>query len=363
MNYIADLDPLGADAKLQKLPEINARGDINAIACIIKEIIPTFEAVELQSENESIATMRDLGILAGSLKRHGVEPIEAIPKLEPILVALSQKNDMVPRDTFVHYILWNPKGARQRKYTTYEAESHLITSGSIALPKLEDAIANLVDLHSISVDAPEFVQICNQCSTNLMGMVEAIVYAIKNISRQCFATELRPYFDPILVQGQEYLGPGAVEMPLFIFDHLLWSADRFEEQYQEFQQDFLPYCLPKYRQLYASFKNQPSLVTKVCTYIANNQVNSTVIEAANIILGLFKILIKFRKPHIKVVNQAYIHIENHVRDIGSGGYQSSMLNYITTLTEKAMIQMSMSMTEHISISQISKPMYIRCPFK
>jgi monodechloroaminopyrrolnitrin synthase len=363
MNYIADLDPLNADPKLQRLPEINARRDINTIVRTIEEIIPTIEAIELQTQNESIATMRDLGMLVGSLKRHGVEPIEAIPKLEPILVALSQRTNMIPRDTFLHYIVWNPKGARQRKYTAYDAENHLIASGSIAVPKLEAAIANLVDLHFTSIDAPEFVEICNQCATNLMGMVEAIVYAIKNISRHCFATELRPYFDPILVQGQEYLGPGAVEMPLFIFDHLLWSADRNEELYQQFQQDFLPYCLPKYRQLYANFQNQPSLITKFCTYIANNQVNSAVIEAANIILGFFKILIKFRKPHIKVVTQAYTHIENHVRDSGSGGYQSSMLNYITTLTEKAMLQMSMNITEYISISEISKPMYIKCPFK
>jgi monodechloroaminopyrrolnitrin synthase len=360
MNYITDLDPLSADAKLQKLPEINAGRDIKAIARIIEEIMPTLETIELQTEDESIATMRDLGILAGSLKRHGCEPIETIPQLEPILVSLAQRTDMVPRDTFLHYIVWNPKGVRQRRYTCQQDETHLIQSGSIAVPKLEAAIANLVKLHSLPIDAPEFVQVCNDCATNLMGMVEAIVYAIKNISRHCFATELRPYFDPILVQGQKYLGPGAVEMPLFIFDHLLWSADRIDQQYRQFQQNFLPYCLPKYRRLHADFQNKPSLMTKVCRYIAtNNQGNSSVLEATNIILGFFKILIKFRKPHIKVVNEAYTHIEKHPRDIGSGGYQSSMLNYIADLTEKAMSQMRTSVIEYTSASKASMLASIR----
>lgn len=358
MNYITDLDPLSADAELQKLPEINARRDINAIAYILEKILPRFETIQLQTENESVATIRDLGMFAGSLKRHGVQPIEAVPKLEPILIALSQRTDMVPRDTLLHYSIWNPKGIRQRKYTSYTDETHLITSASIAIPKLEVAIANLVDLHSLPVDTPEFLELCKQCTTNLMGMVEAIVYAIKNVSRQCFATELRPYFDPILVQGQEYLGPGAVEMPLFIFDHLLWSTDKTDRQHKQFQKGFLPYVLPKYRQLHADFQNQPSLVTKVSAHIVNNQANNVALEAANVILGLFKILMKFRKPHIKVVDDAYIHTESNVRDVGSGGYQASILNHIANLTEQAMMQMSKSMIEHNSTRQISKPMSI-----
>lgn len=358
MNYIADLDPLGADARLQKLPEINARQDINAIARILEEIIPTFETVQLQTQNESAATMRDLGMFLGSLKRHGVEPTEIIPKLEPILVVLSQQTNMVPRDTLLHYSIWNPKGIRQRKYTSYEDETHLIASASIAVPKLETAIANLVDLHSIPVDTPEFLELCKQCTTNLMGMVEAIVYAIKNVSRQRFATELRPYFDPILIQGREYLGPGAVEMPLFVFDHLLWSTDNTDRQHKQFQNGFLPYVLPKYRQLHADFQNQPSLVTKVSAYIANNQANNVALEAANVILGLFKILMKFRKPHIKVVDDAYIHTEDNVRDVGSGGYQASILNHITNLTEQAMMQMNKNIIEYKSTGPISKPMPI-----
>ncbi|BAZ29793.1 Monodechloroaminopyrrolnitrin synthase PrnB [Cylindrospermum sp. NIES-4074] len=346
--YISTLDPLEADCVLKKLPEMNASRDTNSIICTIKILMPELEQIKHYTFHQALAVVRDIGIFAGSLKKHGIEPVEAVPSLEPVFVNLGKMTDMVPRDTLMHYCLWNPQGERGRRHTAYIDETRLIESGKIAIPRLECAIYDLSSLHTIPIDTPEFVLQCRQCEENLTGMVEAIVYAIKKVSRKIFAEELRAYFDPIIVQGKEFLGPGAVEMPLFIFDHLLWSAECMEEPYLEFRQALLPYCLPKFRKLYTEFEAQPSLLTKVCRELKTAPAaNNTILDGANALMKLFHILIKFRKPHIKVVDEAYI-AENHIREKGSGGYHLETLNYITALTSNAMIHLSKHINQHLS---------------
>ncbi|MFW8188674.1 monodechloroaminopyrrolnitrin synthase PrnB family protein, partial [Klebsiella pneumoniae] len=82
------------------------------------------------------------------------------------------------------------------------------------------------------------------------------------ISPQVFYDELRPFYEPIRVWGQNYLGPGAVEMPLFVLDHVLWGSQSDHPAYQEFKETYLPYVLPAYRAVYARFAGKPSLVDR-----------------------------------------------------------------------------------------------------
>ena len=345
--YIASLDPLKADGILAKLPEMNVSKDVRSIICAVQSLLPALEDINNFSLQQAIACVRDLGILAGSIKRHGVEPIESIPALEAILTKFGNMTDMVPRDTLIHYSTWNPDGERQRRYTGYIDEIRLIESVKIALPRLEGAIQKLTLLHSIPMNSSNFALIGKQCAENLTGMVEAIVYTIKNVSRKVFSEELRVYFDPITVQGKQYLGAGAVEMPLFVFDHLLWGAEYQDERYLNFKHSLLPYCIPSFRKLYGEFIAQPSLLAKVCHELKTSSVATEIIlENAKTLMNLFNILLKFRKSHIKVVDDAYISAKNHVREKGSGGYQMDMLQHLTNLTTKATQQLIESITLH-----------------
>lgn len=348
--YIASLDPLEADAILSKLPEMNTVGDVSGIISAIQTIIPGTEQIQYFSYEESLAAVRDLGILAGSLKKHGVEPIHAVNQLEPLFLKFAQKTDMIPRDTLIHYTIWNPDGARQRRYTIYADEIQMIHSAKIAIPRLNSALNQLVLLHKIPLNSHEFVEECRECAENLNGMVEAIVHVMKKVSRKIFAEELRAYYDPIQVQGQDYLGPGAVEMPLFIFDHLLWSAEFSEATYLQFKQGLLPYSHPHFRQMYATFQNQPSLLTKVCQQLKTAPKSQDILDGANSVMKLFKILLTFRKPHMKIAEQAYVHTEHHVREQGSGGYRSDTLSYIIDLTTQAMNQLAESINSSHNFS-------------
>lgn len=345
--YIASLDPLKADAVLRRLPEMNASGDISSIICAIKTLIPDIEEIGHYSFPQALAVMRDLGMLVGSVKKHGVEPAQALPPLEPVLLKLGQMTDMPPRDTLLHYSVWNPDGERQRTYTAYIDETRLIESLKTAVPRLEKAIHELTLLHEITLSSHDFLSHCQQCNENITGMVEAVLYAKQNVSRKVFGEDLRPYYDSIEVQSKKYLGPGAVEMPLFVFDHLLWGAECWEETYVEFQKTFLPYCLPAFRQLYVAFENKPSLLTKVCQELKTAQTaNSTALHGANTLVKIFTTLIGFRKPHKKMVDEVYVQATKKVREKGSGGYNSEVLAYLTVLTSNARKELSENIHEY-----------------
>ncbi len=113
--YISSLDPLGADPQLEKLPDMNISKDINNIIYTIQTLVPNLDQIKQYSFHEALAIVRDLGILAGSLKKHRIEPIEAVPWLELVFVNFGEMTDMIPRDTLMHYCLWNPDGERKKK--------------------------------------------------------------------------------------------------------------------------------------------------------------------------------------------------------------------------------------------------------
>jgi hypothetical protein len=339
--YVKEIDPLGADSIISKLPTMNSCEDVNGIISCICSLIPNLEQVENYTHHEALAVVRDLGLLAGSIKRHGKEPVVEVPILEPILIKLGQKTNMVPRDTVMHYCFWNPEGERKRRYTNLIEETWLLASTRIAIPKLVEAIYNLEDLYTISLHSTDFVLKCQECEQNLNGMVEAIVSTIKKVPRQVFASELRLYFEPIMIEGKKFLGPAAAELPLFLFDHLLWSSDCQEETYLNYKQNFLSYILPDLLKLHAEYENKPPLLARVVQELrtAPSEYKTVLIEAANALMRIFRILIKFRKPHIKVADEAYAS-ERCIKKKGSGGYDLYTLNYLSDLTSKAMTKLS-----------------------
>ncbi len=71
-----------------------------------------------------------------------------------------------------------------------------------------------------------------------------VVYARGNVSTLYFAQARRLYYEPMRLNGHTYLWPGAVEMPVFVFDHLFWSFDCTDAEYTSFKKGHLPYVRP-----------------------------------------------------------------------------------------------------------------------
>lgn len=328
---ILALDPLQFDEKLPLLHNLNRTVNTNEIIQLLYRSLPVPDTLDRYSYEESIAAMRDLGIFIGILKKHGIEPVAVIPELEYVLLVLMVKTDLPPRDTLLHYTVWNPDGDRMRTYTGLRDERCLIESVKIAMPQLMEAITQMEILHNRELDIESFVRICSEVRDKMEAMVKGIVHAKRNVSPAIFANELRFYYDPIKVDyNKDYIGPGAVEMPMFVFDHLLWSCDSTDAEYTSFKEGYLPYNLHFIRDIYNRFKGKPSLLSVIAQNI-QEQPSAENYRAAQALLELCTILKSFRMPHKKLAEEAYAHSEEHNRNKGSGGYSTDILQHILKL--------------------------------
>ncbi|HYC86268.1 MAG TPA: monodechloroaminopyrrolnitrin synthase PrnB family protein [Chryseosolibacter sp.] len=328
---IASIDPLGFDDKIRLLHLLNKSADTHEIIQMLYRLLPVPDALDRYGYQESIAAMRDLGIFIGILKKHGIEPVEVIPELEYVLLVLMVKTDLPPRDTLLHYTLWNPDGHRMRTYTGLPDEKSLVESVKIAMPFLFESIYMLEHLHGGFLNGAGFEDQCRIIHEKMQHMVAGVVHAKRNVSPGVFANELRFYYDPIKVDyNKSYMGPGAVEMPMFIFDHLLWSCDTEDPVYTAFKEGYLPYNLRSMREIYVRFKGKQSLVTRV---LRNLEVKPSgeAYRSACAVLELCTVLKSFRMPHKKLAESAYAHNDAEHRHHGSGGYSTDILQHIILL--------------------------------
>ncbi|MDN7908900.1 monodechloroaminopyrrolnitrin synthase PrnB family protein [Burkholderia cepacia] len=330
---VAACDPLRARALVLQLPGLNRQKDVPGIVGLLREFLPVRGVPAGWGFVEAAAAMRDIGFFLGSLKRHGHEPVDAVPGLEPVLLDLARVTGLPPRETLLHVTVWNPAAAdAQRSYTGLRDEAHLLESVRISMAALEAAIGMTVELYDVPLRSPSFAEGCDELADYLHKMVESIVYAYRYISVQVFYDELRPYYEPIRVGGRSYLGPGAVEMPLFVLEHVLWGSQSDHPGYREFKETYLPYVLPAFGAIYARFAGAPSLVDRVL-----DEVQATGARGEPVVAGLaaldrvFEILLRFRAPHVKLAERAY-EVGRSGPTIGSGGYAPSMLGDLLTLT-------------------------------
>lgn len=343
---VAACDPLQARSLVLQLPGLNRNKDVPGIVGLLREFLPLRGVPSGWGFVEAAAAMRDIGFFLGSLKRHGHEPADVVPGLEPVLLDLARMTDLPPRETLLHVTVWNPAAAdAQRSYTGLSDEAHLLESVRISMAALEAAIAVTVELHDVPLRSPAFAQGCDELAAYLQKMVESIVYAYRFISPQVFYDELRPFYEPIRIGGQSYLGPGAVEMPLFVLDHVLWGSQSDHQAYREFKETYLPYVLPAYRAVYARFAGRPSLVDRAIGEARAAGAQGEPVRAGLAALNrIFVVLLRFRAPHVQLAERVY-EVGRSGPAIGSGGYAPSMLGDLATLTLAARSRIRTALNE------------------
>ena len=334
-NHIATLDPLQADRLMAQVPELNRTKDVAGLRQLCYDILPHPERLEAFNYYEACAAMRDLGILLGSMKRHGQEPVEAVPELDYVLDILGSKTGMPPRDTLLHYTSWNPEGLRRRTYTGTTDEDHLIESVRMSMIPLLRAIYDLKYLLSCPIDTADFALRATEVGEAYEKVIGGVIHARRNVSTELFANELRLYFDPIQLHGRVYLGPGAVEMPMFVYDHLLWSSLVTDPVYNEFKETYVPYILPFLRDTFDQQKRQPSVFDVVADW-ANQQEVKTMegIRSINAVARLGLLMKSFRAPHKKMADESY-EKDKQKRAHGSGGYSTDILTHILQFSRDA----------------------------
>ncbi len=333
---VAAIDPLPQSRLLREVPVLNRRADVAGLVALTRRLLgeqPRFS--EGWGFAEATAAMRDVGILLGSIRRHGEEPVEWMPQLEPWLLRIGRMTDLPPRDTLLHYTIWNPDHAL-RTYTDLAEEAHLIQAVKIAFPSLERAIVRLAALFDLRIDSPSFARTGEEILDLIAKVRDAAVYTYRHVDRQVFVTAIRPYFEPITVAGRSHLGPGAVAMPLFVFEHLLWSARVDDAAYVGFKRDYLPVTLPYLRVLYDKHLREGALLDHLEPQLDDERIARDPQTRASVAVlhRIFRLINGFRAVHLRMAQQAYER-GHSAFERGSGGYAPDILVHIQNLSQQA----------------------------
>ena len=332
---IAALDPLAAAPWLALLPDHNRRADTPAITAAVRAIVPDIEHAARMDPFTAAAATRDLGMLLASLKRHGVQPVEAVPEVERVMLCFGEITGMAPRETVLHYTLWNPAGPQQRRFTDDPSEAGLIDAVRLATPAIDTTVALLAHARGLPVNSAEFVDACDAAARTLEPLAEAMKVVRARVDPVFFATVLRPYFEPIRLGGRQYSGMAAAPLAVGLVDHLLWSSDCSDPTYREVQTHLMEYALPGGRRLYHATLGRPSLAARFISECHRAVAPAPLLAAGTAALdALFRVLLAFRSRHTVIARSAYAESVRRY-PVGSAGYSVDTLTTLLQQTKDA----------------------------
>jgi hypothetical protein len=299
---VAALDPLGADEACARLPKMNAGADVGALAATLSAMLPSATILSGLSYDECLAAMRDLGMFAASLMRHGTEPVAAVPAVEPVLVELGRRTDMVPRETIHHYTELNPAGARQRMYRTDPMEADAINIMRLAFRHFTTAISLASQLAPVPPDDPGFPALATRLADELGSLDTAMALSHEQLEPGWFYQEFLPYTDYVEIAGTRYMGPAAAQFPLPVIDMLVWESDHASRDVAEYRAGRIAFTLPHLRALHARWSAVPSLTTRVHAALTDES-TPIVHDSATALTAVLRALLVFRGKHLAYARQ------------------------------------------------------------
>jgi monodechloroaminopyrrolnitrin synthase len=327
---IATLDPLGVDAIVARLPEMNAQRAVRSLVAAVRTFLPSATVAASLAPVQAAAAMRDIGMFLASIKRHGADPIAEIPRLPEVLGLLGETCEMVPRETVFHYGPWNPRGLRERLFIGDDRERILIEATRGGATACTAAAHALHEATLMPPSSAEFAAACEAGAEHLQGLVDALQPVRDKVEPEFFARMLRPYFEEIEINGVAYSGPAAATIPLGVVDHWLWSSDVDHDEYRAFHSHLVRHGLPMAQRAVRDTMGQPSILTRLSQAITELG-EDALRPAIDAVSGVFQVLLTFRGRHKALAVAAYAPGVTDYR-VGSGGYSPDMLADLIKLT-------------------------------
>lgn len=327
---IADRDPLQLDRRMALLPRWNARADTGSMAAAVRHAVERAAELAGWCPEDAAAALRDLGMLFASLKRHGIEPVAAVPEVEPLVLHLGAVTGMPPRDTVYHYVPWNPVGPRGRRFTADPSEEGLVHAVQRSVQHVGSAVAHLSTVYAVPVGSDDFAAGCAAAGRELWHLAEAMVGLRSDVDPVFFARRLRPYFQQVSLGGCAFSGAAAAPLAVGIVDHLVWSSDCDDAAYRAFQADTVQYGLPGSRRLYKRTLGTASLASR----LAGTPRSSAVDRNTGALESVLKLLVTFRGRHLVIARAAY-RADRRKFETGSAGYATDTLELLLRLTQAA----------------------------
>ncbi|OQW90569.1 MAG: hypothetical protein BWK79_19505 [Beggiatoa sp. IS2] len=213
---VAQLDPFSLDEfLLYKLPTFNRLGDSQTILGIAQKLTLSHSPTVLEAK----AIVRDLGIIASSLVKHGI-PLAAVPNLEILFIELAKITQEVPFKTVFSASTRNCQKDRMRTFTGDEQEKIFIRGLFKGMINMPLCIHKLLELINISIADPLFGDLMEGVRTDFSGMIAGMANVRKNVTPSFFTNVLHPYFLPIQMAGKTYAAESAAQMPILLVDRM-----------------------------------------------------------------------------------------------------------------------------------------------
>src|SRR3989344_5471170 len=331
-NYhsVADLDPLLLDETLSYLPVMNFNADTSAILAATQYGLEEIAHVEL-SPDAALACLRDFDFLIGSSLRLGVNPLDINPGMAEQLLRLADIAGTVPRGTVYTYAVTNPEGERMRTFTGSPEEVTFIEAVRNSTVALDDALSHL-SAASFN-ETEDFSKALDQTSKAMGVMTTSIINVHRTISPEFFTLNLRPYFEPLSIDGKLYTGAGGAQLQLLAVDAVLWGLGDNEQLYRDYFDENWQYMTPDQQAAVSQFVslNNASIVDLIVENSLDRD-HPVTISTAN----LLKSIRKFRFPHRKVAeNNFKVRPESAV---GSGQHTVDILNVLISKTDSALLK-------------------------
>lgn len=331
--HAATLDPLHLDAPLSELPKHNNMTDLPWLIDVTNGAVEM--AIELDDPNAATATacLRDFDFLAGSLLRHGTDPIQTVPGLEDTMLKMGDAAGTVPRGTVATYAVANPEGYRKRSFTGSPEEELFTESLRKTYTKLEPPTHALGEIDLADPQAyQDLVPTLEAISDGMVTMTESVVAAIRRITPEHFTNVIRPYFEPLTIGGEEYHAPNGGQLQLLPLEAMLWHGGNDTSKWREFLDANHPYLTPAQRISLAGFNERnsgQSVLGHVVETAKNGDTDDAVVAALE---GVLRNIRKFRYPHLKITEDNFaLRPEGAV---GSGSFTLDALRLLLDDTNK-----------------------------
>jgi monodechloroaminopyrrolnitrin synthase len=259
---IADADPLGADEAMLRLPQLNHDADAEGIREALEQLITRAHGLPELNFIDCSAAIRDISMVAASLVRFGIEPVECVPGFSEILLLLSaQVGTPMPRDSFIDYTSRNPWDRRERTFTHLIEERIFINSLRQGMMALNCCLEDIMSAYAYPLSNNEFAAHFRSVIDSFQIMIDSIVQVKKEIMPDVFTHYIRPFFEPFKVGDRAYSAPSGAEMSILNIDQIIWGADCDEELYTTYFHANIIRLPVFYLQISRAFAGQKSLMS------------------------------------------------------------------------------------------------------
>ena len=330
--YVGSLDPLSLDEFMTVLPEINRSCDVDVIVGTLEYAVELSSSkIGIESPAEALAGLRDIDFLLSSALRHGVDVIQRVDGLGDELRRLGSIAHTVPRGTVYTYAAANPTGSRRRTFTGSVEENGFIDAVRDSCLALDDAV-EAIGMGDITDDRALVSQLALGLSA-MRIMTDSIVSVRRSVSPEYFTNNMRPFFEPIEIDGKLITGAGGAQMQMLALDNMLWGIDSPNDAYKAFFDANVQYLAPTQQRALVSYKESNDGMSILSHLETAPYRYPESLEVFSQIMAQIK---KFRYPHRKLAKDNFKIRSSDA--VGSGQSKPDVLDVLIDATEDALIR-------------------------